>query len=104
MTIGRKRPTWDTPPIIFNDNAVKEEDEIKMLGLIADKHLTFAPQTKNLANRARQRLGFLRRASKYLHAKGRATVYKAFVRLRLESDSLAWMGAAQANLKRLDRV
>jgi len=104
MTIGRKRPTWATPPIIFNDNAVKEEDEIKMLGLIADKHLTFAPQTKNLANRARQRLGFLRRASKYLHAKGRATVYKAFVRLRLESDSLAWMGAAQANLKRLDRV
>ena len=46
MTIGRKRPTWATPPIIFNDNAVKEEDEINMLELIADKHLTFAPQTK----------------------------------------------------------
>ena len=45
MTIGRKRPTWDTPPIMFNDNAVKEDDEINMLGLIADEHLTFAPQT-----------------------------------------------------------
>ena len=44
MTIGRKRPTWETPPIIFNENAV-EEDGIKMLGLVADKHLTFAPQT-----------------------------------------------------------
>ena len=56
MTIGRKRSTWDTPPIIFNDNAVKEEDE------------------KKLAVHARQRLGFLRRASKYLHKKGRASV------------------------------
>ena len=35
--IGRKRPTWETPPIIFNENAV-EEDGIKMLGLVADKH------------------------------------------------------------------
>ena len=31
-------------------------------------------------------------------------MYKAFVRPRLESGSLAWMGAAQTNLKRLDRV
>ena len=31
-------------------------------------------------------------------------VYKAFVRPRLESGSLAWMGAAQTNLKRLDRL
>ena len=75
-----------------------------MLGFITDKNLTFAPQTKNLANRARQRLGFLRRASKFLHGKGRATVYKAFVRPRLEYGSLAWMGAAQTNLKRLVRV
>ena len=75
-----------------------------MLGLIADKHLTYASQTKELAVRARQRLGFLRRAGKYLHGKGIAKAYKAFVRPRLESIFLAWMGPAQSNLKRLDRV
>ena len=31
-------------------------------------------------------------------------MYKAFVRPRLEYGSLAWMGAAQTNLKRLVRV
>ena len=31
-------------------------------------------------------------------------MYKAFVRPRLESGSLAWMGAAQTNLKRLEQV
>ena len=31
-------------------------------------------------------------------------MYKGFVRPRLEYGSLAWMGAAQTNLKRLDRV
>ena len=41
MTIGRKRPTWETPPVIFNDNEVNEENEIRMLGLLADKHLTY---------------------------------------------------------------
>ena len=39
----------------------------------------------------------------YLHGRGRATGYKSFVRLRLENSFLAWMGAAQSNLKRLDR-
>ena len=75
-----------------------------MRGLIVDKHMIFAPQTKKLAVSARKRLGFLRRASRYLHGKGQATVYKAFVRPRLECSSLAWMGAAQSNVKRLDRV
>ena len=39
---------------------------IHIFGLIVDEHLTSAPQTQNLANRARQRLGFLRRVSKFL--------------------------------------
>ena len=69
-----------------------------MLGFITDKNLTFAPQTKDLAIRARQRLCFLR------SFQGRAMVYKAFVRPRLESGSLAWMGAVQTNLKWLYRV
>ena len=69
MTIGRKRPAWDVPPIIFNANEVKEQDEIVMLGLTADKHMTLAPQTKKLAVSARKRLGFFRRASRYLHGK-----------------------------------
>ena len=49
MTIGRKRPALDVPSIIFNANEVREEDEIVMLGLTADKHMTFAPQTKDKA-------------------------------------------------------
>ena len=35
MTIGRKRPAWQTPPVIFNDKEVEEDNEIKMLGLIS---------------------------------------------------------------------
>ena len=89
MTIGRKRPAWQTPPVIFNDKEVEEDNEIKMLGLIADKHLTYASQTKELAVRAPQRLGFLRRAGEYLHDNGRATVYEAFLRPRLENSFLA---------------
>ena len=54
--------------------------------------------------RARQGLGSLRRAGQYLHGKGKAKMYKAFVRPRLENNFHAWVGTAQSNFERLDRV
>ena len=94
MTIGRKRSAWETPPVIFNDNEVKE-NEIRMLGLIADKHLTYVSQTKELAVRARQRLRFLGRAGKYIHGNRRARCTKLSYGLALKTTFL--LGWARPN-------
>ena len=75
-----------------------------MLGLIADRHLTYSAQLDALALRGRQRLGFLRRACNYLGDAHSLVCYKAFVRPRLEYAFLAWMGAAPTHLDRLDSV
>ena len=89
---------------MFDGCAVPEVDEIKLLGAIFDSQLSHAGQTRALANGAKSRLGFLRRVGKVLGGGGRAVVYKAFVRPRLEYAHLAWMGAAESHLERLDAV
>jgi len=104
VTIGRKRADWTIPPIMFDGCAVPEVDEIKLLGALFDSQLSHAGQTKALANGARKRLVFLRRTGKVLDGEGRATVYKAFVRPRLEYAHLVWMGAADCHLAQLDAV
>jgi len=104
MTIGRKRADWTFPPIMFDGCAVPEVDEIKLLGLIIDSQLSHAGQARALANSAKKRIGFLRRAGKVLCGEGRLNVYKAFVRPRLEYAPLVWMGAAACHLEQLDEV
>ena len=73
------------PRGLFDGVPVPEVDEIKLLGTLIDKQLTFAPQLRAMALKARQRAGFTRRASRYLDAKCNAMVYKAFTRPCLET-------------------
>ena len=79
-------------------------DEIKLLGVLIDQQLTFAPQLRAMALKARQRTGFSRRASRYLDPKGNSMVYQALIRPCLEYAHLTWMGAAPSHLEHLDAV
>ena len=59
---------------------------------------------RQLAVRARQRLGFLNKASHILDSKARCTVYKGFVRPVLEYCPLVWLGASATSLGQLDSI
>jgi len=104
MTISLHRNQWDIPPISFGTATVPESSEMKLLGVIFDSKLTFASHLRSIAVKARQRLGLLRRAAGLLDPKGRAAVYRGFVRPLMEYAPLVWMGAAPSHLSRLDRV
>ena len=104
MVISRKHKPWDLLPIKFGGVKVKEVTEMKLLGVVFDKSLTFGPQIDQMAKRGSQRIGFLRKASKFLGKEGCKTAYKSFVRPTIEYAHLAWSGAAQTHLKKLDRV
>ena len=56
-----------------------------------------------MSSRALQRLHFLVKASRFLDPRGRATVYKGFVRPTLEYCSLVWMGAPCHILDRVQK-
>ena len=104
MTVSRKVDEWDIPDINFCGRTVNETDLLELLGMLFDKRLTLTPHVIKIGSKASIRLGFFRRVAPLLDRKGRATVYKGFVRPVMEHAPLAWMGTARSALQRLDAI
>ena len=66
--------------------------------------LSYRRHIHNIAVRANQRLGQLKKASPFLDCSSRDRVYKAFLRPIMEYCPPAWMGAAETHLQQLNRV
>ena len=103
LTIDHHRPPHILPALSFNGIAVPEEREIKLLGVLFDNQLSFSRYLRAMSSRALQRLHFLVKASRFLDSRGRATVYKGFVRPTLEYCSLVLMGAPCHILNRVQK-
>ena len=103
MVISRKITPSDCK-LYFNETPIELTREIKILGTTFDSKLTWKKHLSNIAGRAGQKLGALRRASRKLNPSGRAIVYKSQVRSVMEVSSLAWMGAAPTHLSKLDSI
>ena len=103
MVISRKRSP-SVCNLIFNGVPIPLTNEIKILGATFDSKLTWKKHISNVAGRAGQKLGALRRVSRKLDPTGRATVYKSQVRSVMEFSPLAWMGAAHSHLAKLDSI
>ena len=103
MTISRKRnPT--RLDLQFGSTTLTEVNELEILGVTIDSKLTWKKHVSNIASRAGQKLGALRRVANKLDKRGRATVYKAQVRSVMEYASLAWMSASPTTLGLLDSI
>ena len=74
------------------------------MGVTVDGKLTLTKLVSNLAARAGQKLGALRKVTQKLTKEGGATVYKALVRSVMEYASLCWMSASSSNMKLLDSI
>ena len=83
---------------------MKEEECLRLLGVVFDRGLNFRQHLRSVSIRANQRLGFLRRASSILDSRSRQSVYNGFVRPLMEYCPLVWMGSASSNLARLDLI
>ena len=104
MTATLRRTPINLPRIFFGGTPVLEEKALSLLGVTFDSKLSFSTHLRKVATRAKQRLGFLRRAAHILSPAGRTTVYKAFVRPVMEYAPLIWIGAPPSYLQRLDHI
>lgn len=102
LTVSHQRPAHLLPPIIFSGTSVPEEEHIKLLGVTFDRQLSYTTHLHGVASKAAQRIHFLKKTAHLLDARGRATVYRGFVRPVMEYCCLVWMGAS--TLARLDRI
>ncbi|CAN0082365.1 unnamed protein product, partial [Heterosigma akashiwo] len=92
------------PPLRMGRIAVNEKKEMEILGLTIDTRGNWSRHIQAIASDARKRLGAIRRMSHMLVDKSIMRAYKAFVRSKIEYGSLAYWGAAESHLKKLDRI
>jgi hypothetical protein len=77
---------------------------IKLVGFTVDSRMRWGPMIDRIARKARSRIGALRRIRHHLDSDIMKMMYASFIRSIMEYGSVAWMGAAQSHLDKLDRV
>ena len=106
LTLSCHRPSLVLPPspISFNNVPVAEENEIRLLGAILDRQLSFRSHLRSITYKANQRMHFFKKVAPLLNMAGKLCLYKGFARPTMEYSILTWMGASESSLKQLDRV
>lgn len=104
LHVALHRQPWPLPEISFGEQTISLSGEVKLLGVTFDSKLSFRSHVRSIALRATARLGFLRRASKFLDRRSQLATYRGFVRPILEYAPLVWMAAATSHLHQLQRV
>ena len=104
LSVSNRIDPWPHPCPTFGGTSVSREKSLKLLGVTFDSRLSFSEHLRQVSLRANSRLGFLRKASKYLDTAGKLATYRGFIRPLLEYAHLAWIGAAKSHLQQLDRV
>ena len=104
LKLSNHRTPIALPSIYYNNIAVAEEDEIKLLGVTFDRQLSFRSHLQNVSSKANQRLHFFKKVAPLLNVPGTLAVYKGFVRPTMEYSCLVWMSAYDTSLRQLDSV
>ena len=88
----------------FDGVKIGFEKKLKIVGVIYDCKLNWSKMTSEMANRGKQALGFLRRLGGLITSSDLATIYKYFVRSRMEYGCASYIASSSGGLKKLDVV
>ena len=94
-----------SPALIIGVTALKESDDLVILGVTFDSMMTFEKHLRPVSRTASQRLGILRKSWQVFHDRlllGRCC--RGFVLPVLEYCSAVWCSAADTHLRLLDRI
>ena len=89
----------------IGNSTLKKPELIKDLGVTFDSKLSFDVHINNIVNSAFKMLGFLKRNSRdFKNEKTLITLYKSFVRSKLEYCSLIWDPLYENHINQIERV
>ena len=100
LCVSLKHGVEEHPPLIMNGVLIKESKVLSILEFHFDSHLTWDYMIDSTVRRCRQRLGCLRRISKYLGTEGLYLAYWAFVRPVAEYGGILLLGASATQLSK----
>jgi ribonuclease HI len=103
----RKRGIHPDPDIHVAGSTIKVCDEVKFLGVIFDKKLTFTPHIIHLRKKCERSLNILRVLSNTSWGADRTClmqIYKSLIRSKLDYGSVVYGSARKSTLKRLNAI
>ena len=94
-----------SPPLTMGGTALKESDDLVVLGVTFDSKVTFEKHLRLISKEAAQRLGILRKSWRAFHDRSLLErCFRGFVLPVLEYCSAVWCSAADTHLKLLGRA
>ena len=78
ICIGQKIDDAET--LNFNNFAIKNSKEVKILGITLDRNMNFHTHIKNICRKAGQKLSALLRISPYLDQRKKVLLYKSMIK------------------------
>lgn len=88
----------------INAESLPYVQQIKDLGILFDRNLSFIPQISNLSLRCHKVMGYVFRNSKGLSSEAFSLLYKSLVRSLLEYASIVWSPYYEVHSYTLERV
>ncbi|XP_047141040.1 uncharacterized protein LOC124816070 [Hydra vulgaris] len=102
------KPSWKQTPadyqILLDEITIKPENNVKLLGVTLDQHLTFKQQIESVIKKCHSSLGMLVRASESLPKKLLKLVYNGMVLSHMEFISSLYISIPNTHIKKLDVV
>ena len=94
----------DTETLSFNDLALKNSQEVGILGMTLHRSMGFNTHIKNICRKAGQKLSALLRISPYLDQGKKVLLYKSMIKLQFNYYPLVWMYCSRKSNNLINRV
>ena len=104
MVFSQKKKPFDVSGLVFEGFPTKLVKQTKAVGYQLDSRLRWGPMVDSISKKAKGRLAGLSRVRRFLDSTNMKAIYEMFIRSIMEYGSVAWMGAADSHLHKLDRV
>ena len=103
IALGKKSHETLTEFNIDNNN-IKCEDSVKLLGIDIDFMLNFDQQITNMCKKAARQLNVLLRLSKFLSPENKILIYKSFIKSNFNYCPLVWHFCSKTNSDKLEKL
>ena len=92
--------------ITFNldNNIIKCEERVKLLGVTIDFQLNFNVQVSNICKKASKQLNVLKRIGKHLCRLGKLNIYHSFILSNFNYCPLTWHFCGEVNTKKIEKI
>ena len=92
--------------ITFNldNNIIKCEESVKLLGVTIDFQLNFNVQVSNICKKASKQLNVLKRIGKHLCRLGKLNIYHSFILSNFDYCPLTWHFCGEVNTKKIEKI